>query len=508
MQLNIFNAITRAGIALLSICSLSACDDYGKADVKESANRPNFLFILSDDQSWQHTSFSGYPLVKTPNFDRIAREGVYFSNTFATAPSCTASRSSVLSGQPIWRLGSGANLWGEYPPQMISFQKILGQAGYQVGSTGKLWGPGHVPTGVPLPTGQAFSKIRRSVPEWLGTVDYPANFEVFLNRLPADTPFSFWVGSVEPHRPYNPSPANRFDDANSRKHLPATMPDTRKARLQFSAYLDEIEYFDQDVGQLLSILEKRGLLENTVVIVTSDNGMPFPRGKPNNYEYGVRVPLSIRGGPYVNGGRVVDDFVSLQDIAPTLLDLAGAPIPGEVTGTSLRYALESEQSGVIDPARNASFSAFERHGGYIRGGDENLTYPRRAIHTNNFVYIRNYYPKRWPVGDPPEYGEAYLALLIDHKSKAPIEPFFSIAVNKRPEEELFDMHIDPNQLNNLAEKPEYSEIKRQLASRLQAELVATADPLTVSAQDSFQNFRYWGPLPGNTPDANKQTNFE
>tara|TARA_R110001599_G_scaffold353870_1_gene601241 strand:+ start:23738 stop:24310 length:573 start_codon:yes stop_codon:yes gene_type:complete len=190
---------------------------------------------------------------------------------------------------------------------------------------------------------------------------------------------------------------------------------------------------------------------------------------------------------------VVDDFVSLQDIAPTLLELAGATIPKEITGSSLRYALVSDQSGVIDAERDASFTAFERHGGFIRGGEQNLTYPRRAIHTKKFVYMKNYHAERWPVGDPPRYGEAYKHLLIDNRSKKPIEPYFSLAVEKRAEEELFDVELDPYQLDNLADKPEYVQIKQALASRLQAELVATGDPLEILHRDIFQDFKYWKP---------------
>lgn len=378
---------------------------------------------------------------------------------------------------------------------MINFQGILKKVGYRVGATGKTWGPGYVAPEVYPPSGPRYNKILRAVPEWIGAIDYPANFEEFLEQVPTGTPFSFWVGSVEPHRDYNPAPADRFEDESSRRYLPDTMPASSEVRLQFSAYLEEIEYFDQDVGRILAILEERNLLENTVVIVTSDNGMPFPRGKTNNYEYGVRVPLAILGGPLVNGGRVVDDFVSLQDIAPTLLELAGATIPKEITGSSLRYALVSDQSGVIDAERDASFTAFERHAGFIRGGEQNLTYPRRAIHTKKFVYIKNYYAERWPVGDPPRYGEAYKDLLFDNRSKKPIEPYFSRAVEKRAEEELFDIELDPYQLDNLADKPEYTQIKHALASRLQAELVATGDPLEILHRDIFQDFKYWKPGP-------------
>ena len=377
---------------------------------------------------------------------------------------------------------------------MISYQDILAASGYAVGSTGKHWAPGKVPRSLSRkysPTGRHSDLIRREVDESLGDVDLPANFERFLDQKKSNTPFSFWVGSVEPHRPYNLDVKNRFDGEGSEKYIPAVLPATRTVGRHLSAYLTEIEVFDRDVGALLAILEDRRLLDNTVVIVTSDNGMPFSRGKPGLYQYGVRVPLAISWGGIAVEGRVVDDFVSLADIAPTLLELAGVEVPPAMTGNSLDYALASAESGRIDPSRDAIYTAFERHKGYIRGGDQNLTYPTRAIHTDRYVYIRNYFPDRWPAGDPPVLWEAYPFLLRQEGSSKPIEPFFSRATKKRPAEELYDMIKDPDQLENIAYRPDQAETRAALASRLHEELIRTGDPLEISGRDIFQDYKYW-----------------
>ena len=488
-------AVRLLGIVFFSL-SIISCQE------KPEDTRPNFLFVLSDDQSWAHTSFAGYPLVSTPNFDRIAREGLYFANAFVTAPTCTASRSSILSGQPIWRLGSAANLHGEYSPQMISFQQILVEQGYFVGFTGKGWGPGLIPEerqSSVYPLGRNFSAIKREVPSWIGPVDYAANFAKFLDSREEGVPFSFWVGSVEPHRPYSPNRVNRFDEREKEQFIPEVLPNTPGVQNEFSAYLDEIEFFDRDLGSLIEILSARGLLENTVVIVTSDNGMPFSRGKPTNGRYGVQVPLSIRWGGVIQPGRVIEDFVSLADIAPTLLDLAGVVQPSQMTGRSLKYALISNEAGIIDTSRDASFSAFERHAGFIRGGAANLTYPRRAIHTKHYDYIRNYYPERWPAGDPPDFLEAYPHLLRAFGNT--MEPYFTYATQKQPAEELYDISSDPNQINNLADIDAYASVKTMLADRLHKELVKTGDPLEISGQDPFQSYGYFGP---EQPKADKK----
>ncbi len=460
--------------------------------------RPNFLLIISDDQSWEHTSFAGYPLVATPHFDRIAREGVYFDHAYAAAPSCTASRSALLAGQAIWRLGSSAMLRSNYSREMVSFQFLLSDVGYTVGYTGKGWGPGKIPAEANLPhapTGIAFNSIQRTVDNNLGAGDLVANFGAFLDQSDPSRPFSFWLGSIEPHRPYA-KVANRFTTAGKRRYIPPFLPPSNKVGEQLSAYLAEIERFDRDVGAVLAMLQSRGLLDNTVVIITSDNGMPFSRAKTQNYTHGVRVPLAIRWGNINRPGRRVTDFVNLADIAPTLLELAGAAIPESMTGRSLSYALHSDRNGRIDTSRDNTVTAYERHSGFIREGEKNLTYPRRALHTEQFLYILNYFPQRWPAGDPPNFVEAYPGLLIDPKRHKPIQPYHARATQKRPAEELYDLREDPAQFNNLADNVEFADTKQKLRDTLTTILREQGDPVEISGKDVFGQYAYIGEWKG------------
>lgn len=467
----------------------------GESPAERVKLRPNFLLILSDDQSWEHTSFNNYPLVNTPNFDRIAKEGVYFANAYAPAPTCTGSRSAILAGQPVWRLGSASMLLSYYSQQMISYQNILEKAGYRVGFTGKGWDPGRVPaelkTSFP-PTGISYNSIEQKEGDNIGSYDLAANFDKFLEDMPPGKPFSFWVGSEEPHRPYK-STANRLAGPKDTEHIPPFLPNTTTVQEHLSGYLEEVEIFDRDVGKILMVLEERGLLESTVVIVGSDNGMPFSRAKTNNYMHGVRVPLSVRWGAIAKPGRQVRDFINLADIAPTLLELAGIDIPKAMTGDSFAYTLSSERTGFINNSRDKTYTAFQRHSGYAREGVKNLTYPRRAIHTEDFVYIKNYFPQRWPAGDPPHYVEAYTYLLKDPQTRQPLQPYHDWATQKRPMEELYDLKLDPAQMRNVAQDPRYARVRRDLAASLKNELIRTEDPLETTGKDVFQKYVYLVP---------------
>lgn len=486
---------TRAASLLLLFVSwavlVSACSrsDHPAATPKAADTRPNFLFIISDDQSWAHTSRAGYPLVSTPNFDRIANEGLYFPNAFVSAPSCTPSRSAILAGQDFWRLQSAALLWGEYSQVMISYQDILRKAGYAVGFTGKGWGPGYIADRTVKPTGDEYNSIRNNRSENHGPWDLAGNFRRFLERKPADAPFSFWVGSVEPHRPYDDTAPNRFTPDNAAGAIPPFLPNTSSVQTQLSSYLDEIETFDEDVGSVLKVLQEKGQLDNTLIVVTSDNGMEFSRGKPTLYAYGVRVPLAM----YWHGvmkPRTVEEFVSLTDIAPTFLAAAGIDVPAAMTGRSLLPLLAAGDAPV-DWHSDAAFVGYERHAGFIREG--NLAYPSRAIYTADFTYIRNYFPARWPVGDPPRYVESIPWLLQDPDNGSFLEPYFSRVTAKRPAEELYDLRRDPFQLTNVAADPHYADALANLRSRLTGYLVKTGDPAEVSGDDRFSKYPYHGP---------------
>jgi len=464
---------------------------------------PNFLFILSDDQSWQHTSYEGNPYVNTPAFDRIAAEGVYFRKAFVSAPSCTESRSAILSGQHFWQTGSGAMLWGEYSPTMPNFIHQLAAHGYETAYTGKGWGPGTVPPTVE-PTGKLFKQFTtRTTPAdgYVGLKGYAKSLEAFLDQRSPDKPFFFWAGVIEPHRDYLEESTNRFEDKPQTAWWPSFMPYAGRAQKQMSRYLEEIEYGDREVGKMLATIEKHGLLENTIIIYTSDNGMPFAGAKNNLYRYGVQVPLAIWWKNHhvplkSREQKDRNELVSLIDVAPTVLTLAGLPVPKNVTGQSLSPLLQlsklqlSKTNGVPWKKRDYVLTGFERHMPTARS--DLSTYPVRGLITDEWFYLVNYRPERWPQGDPGGktsvgYQDTFIAHLQTYKGKS-IEPFFSDLLGKRPAQELYAWGDAPGAANNKAGKKEYLPIQQKLDQTLTSALATAGDPGIKNRDYFYQTF--------------------
>ena len=464
---------------------------FNKTPPPKSIERPNFLLVITDDQSWIHTSFAGYPAVKTPNFDRIASEGIYFRNAYTSAPTCTASRSAILTGQHFWRLGSAGQLWGEFPASLTTYQNILEKNGYKVGYTGKGWGPGKAVMG--NPAGHDYNQIQKDVDPNFSTIDHVENLKQFLLEKKPDQPFSFWVSPTEPHRPFLRDVGANSGEINMAKiSVPPFLPDVPVVRNDIADYLYEIQWFDKELGKVLQVLEERGELDNTVIVYTSDNGMAFPRAKSNNYEYGTHVPFAVRWGNGIADHQDVTDFLSLTDIAPTFLDLAGITAPAAMTGKSFRQQLLAKKSGRIDKQRNAAFSGFERHIKDARLEDRG--YPSRAIHTDKYLYIQNFAPDRWPAGMPPK--------LLDIDDGSPTknflrkldknELFWKLAADKRPAAELYAIDRDPGQLNNLADNPEYKSLQDSLEQQLLKQMQQTGDPWTTGNGEIFNSYIYYG----------------
>jgi len=467
-----------------------------------AAERPNILFCISDDQSWLHTSISGCKTVSTPSFDRVAREGVLFTHAFCAAPSCTPSRSAILTGQQIWRLEQGGLLFGALPSKFKVYTDLLEAAGYHVGYTHKGWSPGNYKAGGwdHNPAGSKKYSARRVTPPASGVkrTDYAGNFEDFLNDCPPAKPFCFWYGGKEPHRVYEEGSGLRCGKKLEDVEVPAFLPDSPVVRSDILDYCTEIEWFDEHLGKMIRLLEDTGKLDSTIIIVTSDNGMAFPRAKTNLYDYGTRMPLAIRWPAKVKGGRVVDDLVSLTDLAPTFLEAAGLQVAGEMTGRTLMPVLLSDKSGRIDPKRDRIFTAIERHTlcrpGYVG-------YPRRAIRTHRWLYIRNYAPDRWPAGDPdfesPHqsfYGDIdngpTKTYMIEHKDDPGVKALFELGFGKRPAEELYDVTADPGQIRNLAANPAYASIKRTLCNQLEKYQRQTYDP-RIEGKSPWDNYPYY-----------------
>ena len=466
-----------------------------------AGKRPNILFCLADDWSWPHAGIAGDKVVKTPAFDRVAREGVLFKNAYVSAPSCTPSRGAIVTGQWHWRLEEGGNLWSTLPAKFKVYPDLLEQAGYHIGFTRKGWAPGR--------DGPGGRKRNPAGPQY-------KNFQQFLKDRPKGEPFCFWFGSYDPHRGYKwKSGVNsgmKLEDVK----VPACLPDSEEVRTDICDYFWEVQRFDREVGELLKVLEENGELENTLVVISGDNGMPFPRCKSNLYDLGTNVPLAVRWPARVKGGRVVEDFISLADLAPTFLEAAGLKTTRGMTAKSFLNVLTSGKSGRVDPKRDHVLTGKERHVPCQQTGMAG--YPMRAIRTHDFLYIRNFKPDRWPAGAPKgydqptkivvsrplgtHYGYADVnaapakSYMLKYRDDPKVKKLFELGFGKRPAEELYDLRKDPAELNNVADRPEYAKVKSKLADDLMAELKVTKDPRVLGKGDAFDKYPYYGAMPG------------
>jgi uncharacterized sulfatase len=475
-------------MSILSLCSIG------------SAERPNILIAISDDQSYPHASAYGTPVIETPAFDRVARQGVLFENAFTPAPGCSPMRAAFLTGREIWQLREAGTHASFFPRDLPVFTEQLAESGYHVGMTGKGWGPGQARGWTQNPAGKSYGSRKIGSHSGISSNDYAANFADFLDAAQADRPFCFWFGASEPHRPYEPGIGERHGIDPASIELPPLLPDHETVRDDVANYFLEIQWFDSHLARMLNLLQAQGRLENTLVIVTSDNGMPFPRAKANLYEYGIHMPLAICWPRQIAGDRKTSQLVSLIDVTRTILDAAGVDpmqadlMPGRSLLPWLRGATQAPAA-----LRTEVFSGRERHSS---SRYNSLGYPCRCIRTATHLYIRNFTPERWPAGAPQKYDRATydvrgtlvdsrlgkphggyhdidngptLQAMIAGRDQPSMAEAFRAAVEHRPAEELFDIKNDPGCCLNLASSPAHAAIKQDLASRLTAYLTRTGD---------------------------------
>ena len=538
MHINIKSSITLtvAFIFFLLFLAVSSCK---KGTGVEEPGRPNILFAISDDQTFAHTGFAGSRIVHTPAFDRVAREGVYFSNCFAGSPGCAPSRSSLVTGRYHWQNEQSGQHASSWLKKHVPFVDLLEANGYVTGRTGKgvspfryardekdsLWRSTDA-------AGIAHSNIRyedgspgdERPAKFISPVNYFENFRYFMENVRGNKPFFFWYGATEPHRNYEQNAWKRTDKNPDDVVVPGFFPDHDIIRGDILDYAVEIDWFDLHLQRMLEYLEEKGELENTIVMVTSDNGMPFPRAKANCYEYGIHVPFAVRFPKDYPGGRIVDDLLSFADLAPTILEITGTGSHGmlPMSGRSILNILKSKNSGVVDHTKNYVFAGRERHSSsrYLNWG-----YPQRAVRSHDYLLIWNMKPDRWPAGAPqrikpgtenellPMYGvdengkyqvgQAFTDIdaapaktyIIENWQDKSIRPFFDLAHAKRPEFELFHIKNDPYNLNNLAGNPNYKEVEEELKNVLLTELEKSQDPRIVgSEKEIFDSYIRYSPM--------------
>jgi N-sulfoglucosamine sulfohydrolase len=508
------------------------------------APRPNILFAFADDWGRHGSAYAKLDgpgtvndIIQTPAFDRLSREGVLFRRAFVSAPSCTPCRSALLSGQHFWRTGRASILRGAvWDGSNPAYPLMLRKAGYHIGKMYKVWGPG-TPNDAPYDgnnhayqkAGGRFNQFSLNATKLVAAgksveaakqdlyAEVTANFDAFLAARKAGQPFCFWFGPTNTHRKWIKGSGKALwglnpDDLKGK--MPPFLPDVPEVREDLADYLGEVMAFDAALGLLIQKLEAIGELDNTLIAVSGDHGAPgFPHGKCNLYDFGAGVPLAIRWGG-AKGGRVLDDLASLTDLAPTFLQIGGVKVPEVMTGRSLVPLLRSEKSGQVDPARNAVFIGRERHVENARDGF--LPYPQRAIRTHDFLFIRNFKPDRWPIGEPyrldganppsvkditentrvtlpDEDAGPTKAWLVGVRNDPKWKAHFEWVYGRRDGVELYDLKADPHQVKNVATDPAYAKVRAELEQRLMDELKRTGDPRLVDDGKFFETPPMAGP---------------
>ena len=461
---------------------------------------PNILFAIADDWG-RHAGCYGTPWISTPAFDRVAREGLLFMNALTPMAKCAPSRAIVLTGRHLWQLEEAGNHMARFPAKFRVWPEVLEQQGWFVGMTGKGWGPGIALDSSGRPrqlTGKSWNTLRAAPPATgIGNSDYAGNFRTFLDQAPPDQPWCFWYGSLEPHRGYEfQSGVNKGGRSPADiDRVPGYWPDDETIRHDMLDYAYEVEHTDRHLGRMLEELEARGLLENTLVIVTSDHGMPFPRAKGYAWPASNTVPLAIRWPKGIRKpGRSITDFVTFVDLAPTILDIAGCTPEScgmqPMTGRSLRTIFESDAAGQIEPARDHALVGKERTD---VGRPDDVGYPIRGIVTATHLYLRNYEPSRWPAGNPesgyPDTdGSPSKSLILQRGRSNRNDPFWQLNFGMQPEQMLFDLQADPDCLQNLAALPQHSPLLQELRSRMEAELLQQQDPRMLGQGHLFDEY--------------------
>lgn len=291
-------------LSKILLLSLSSTVVIAKSNDRKTTNtrRPNILFVINDDQSHIHTSFAGSHFVNTPGFDKVATNGIYFTNCYAGSPGSAPSRSSLVTGRHHWQNEQAGQHASSWIKKYIPFVDLLKANGYYTGYTGKgvdpfqyarneadsLWRTQNA-------AGKAYNKHKyeKDTPHdsrtanGISRINYSENFRDFMQQRKDHQPFYFWYGSSEPHRAYEKGSWKRNGKKLDQVDIPGFIPDSEEIRGDMLDYAIEIEWADSHLCQMINHLDSIGELNNTIIIVTADNGMPFPRAKANCFEYGI-----------------------------------------------------------------------------------------------------------------------------------------------------------------------------------------------------------------------------
>ena len=475
--------IIRCSALLLLLITVAAWRHH---DPRPAPERPNILLFIADDWSFPHAGVYGDPVVQTPNFDRLAEGGMLFTNAYCASPSCSPSRASILTGKYPHQNGVMGNLWSDFTAGTTVYTTLLEEAGYLVGHDQKGWAPGDFASNgwEHNPAGKRYDDITD-----------------LLAEKGEDQPFCYWFGTQDPHREYMMNLGAYTGLESDSVQVPGFFPDLPCVRNDMLDYYAEVERFDRHIGEVVELLESRGELDNTLLIVTSDNGMPFPRAKANLYDAGTRMPFVAHWPARIPAGTVRESYVNLAQLAPTFLEAAGSQV---TVGTQHIASLLGQLTDPDAAGDDHVFLERERHA-QVRA--DSGSYAMRAVRTDSFLYIRNFFPDRWPAGDPEAvrsvgaYGDVdnsitKMLILAGQQPTGDTTDYYRLAFAKRPAEELYDLRTDPEQLRNVAGLPAYTAPQQRLARQVQDWMVATDDPRATDPQTLFWDQTRYTPAYG------------
>ena len=499
--------------------------------------QPNILFFFADDWGRYASIYADKDkpslndAISTPHIDRIGREGIVFENAFVPVASCGPCRASLATGRYFWNCGSGAflndkasNWMGHNDPMQTlpKFGDLIREIGYYAQKSRKTFafdpsprpkkgrGPGRVGyKRYGKYVGAAKDQAERKKRHDEIVENSRQEIQQVLAGRSKGQPFFFVFGSINTHRSYRPDSGKDLwgiEPDSLKGLLPKFLPDAHGVRRDFSDYLGEVLALDLMLGAMLEELEAAGELDDTVVILSGDHGIPgIPRGKTNCYDLDTRVPMLVRWPEKSSAGRRVNDFVSVMDVGPTLLELSGGKVPATMDGRSFLPQLTSKKSGWINPKRDSVIIGRELHFHNSRPG--NVPYPMRAVRTKDYLYIQNLKPERWPMGDPydaaelsepdtlyqmglstsPAYrdldGSLTNAWMMSRREKPGDKELFLLTMHPRPGEELYDLRKDPDQLVNRAADPEFDTVLVILRGQVDQVMNTTGDPRLNDAFD-------------------------
>jgi N-sulfoglucosamine sulfohydrolase len=413
-----------------------------------AAERPNVVVFIADDVSWNDLGAYGNEAARTPHIDRLAAEGLTFTNAFLTTSSCSPSRASLMTGRYPHNTGEASELHRPWAAHLATFPELLRAAGYYTAQAGKY----HMSQREREDgTTRLSSAFDREEPE----ARVPGNsgghgrwLEVTRER-PRDQPFFLWLAAIDAHRAWDGD--DEWDaEAYGPKHDPARvivppfMVDTPATRTDLASYYNEVTRFDHFVGLVVAELEEQGVLDDTVVVVMADNGRPFPRAKTRLHDAGMKTPFVMRWPGGIRGnGESRDGLVSAIDLAPTFLNLAGVSAAETMQGVSFRATFDDPGAR---PRRYAfsehNWHDYEAHGRALRDGD-------------GYLYIRNARPGKAWLGPADSVGSpSHRDLLAAPKVTAAQA---DVLLEPRPAEELYHTPTDPEQVVDLVDDPAHAD---------------------------------------------------